>query len=42
MFDLNNYDIPFKTIPLKYNKVDKIKLFNLLEKEYFLNPLSVK
>tara|TARA_B100001758_G_scaffold247135_1_gene264033 strand:+ start:13094 stop:14041 length:948 start_codon:yes stop_codon:yes gene_type:complete len=42
MFDLNNYTIPFKNIPLKYNKIDKIKLFNLLEKEYFLNPLSVK
>ena len=42
MFDLNNFDIPFKNIPLKYNKIDKIKLFNLLEKEYFLNPLSVK
>ena len=42
MFDLNNFVIPFKTIPLKYNKIDKIKLFDLLEKEYFLNPLSVK
>ena len=42
MFDLNNFDIPFKNIPLKYNKIDKIKLFNLLEKEYFLNPLSIK
>ena len=40
MFDLNNFVIPFKTIPLKYNKIDKIKLFDLLE--YFLNPLSVK
>ena len=41
MFDLNNYVIPIKYIPLKYNKVNKVKLFTLLEKEFFLNPLSV-
>ena len=41
MFDLNNYVIPIKYIPLKYNKVNKVKLFTLLEKEFFLNPLTV-